>query len=291
MSDHITATERAQINSANTSGRPVVVLVHGLWLLADSWEPWRQYFAAQGYATVAPSWPDDPASVADARRDPSVLAGKGVAQVTAHMADVIRALDTKPVIVGHSFGGLITQKLAGMGLATASVAIDPAPFKGVLPLPLSTLKSSLPVLGNPANRKKAIALTFEQFRYGWANALTEAEARRLFDTHHIAAPGRPLFQAALANYSLRSEASVDTRATNRGPMKLISGGADHTVPWAITHASYKKQSRNSSVTEIEEVPGRGHSLTIDSGWELVAESAHAFIRQQTDGRLPAPDVR
>lgn len=281
MSDTITATERTQIAAANASGRPTVVLVHGLWLLAGSWDPWRELLEGQGFATIAPSWPDDPATVLEARRDPSILAGKGVAQVTAHVADVIGALDSKPVVVGHSFGGLITQKLAGMGLASASVAIDPAPFKGVLPLPLSTLRSSLPVLGNPANRKRAVALTFEQFRYGWANALTEAEARRLYESQHIAAPGRPLFQAALANYSFRSEASVDTLAANRGPMKLISGGADNTVPWAITNASYKKQRRNVAVTEIEEIPGRGHSLTIYSGWEVVAESALSFISVQS----------
>ncbi len=277
----LTSIERAQVDAANASGLPTVVFVHGLWVLAGSWDPWRAFFEAKGFATVAPSWPDDPATVADARRDPSVLAGKGVAQVTDNMADVIRSLDHRPVIVGHSFGGLITQKLAGLGLASASVVIDPAPIKGVLPLPISTLRSSLPVLGNPANRKKAIALTFAQFRYGWANALTETEARTLYETHHIAAPGRPLFQAAFANYTLRSEASVDTRTSDRGPMKFISGGADHTVPWAITNASYKKQRHNPAVTEIEEVPDRGHSLTIDSGWEVVADVAHNFITQHT----------
>ena len=278
MSDVITAAERDQIAAANASGKPPVVFVHGLWLLASSWDPWREYFQAEGFATIAPSWPDDPHTVAEARRDPSVLAGKGVAQVTAHVADVIGALDIKPVIIGQSFGGLITQKLAGLELASASVAIDPAPFKGVLPLPASTLKASLPVLGNPANRKRAVALTFEQFRYGWANALTETEARNLFESYHIAAPGRPLFQAALANYAFRSEASVTTRAPDRGPMKLISGGADHTVPWAITHASYKKQARNVAITEIEAILNRGHSLTIDSGWELVAQAALTFLR-------------
>lgn len=290
MSDTFTAAERTQIAAANASGRPTVVLVHGLWLLAGSWDPWREYLESRGFATIAPSWPDDPATVDAARRDPSVLAGKGVAQVTGHVADVIRALEVKPVVIGHSFGGLITQKLAGMGLASASVAIDPAPFKGVLPLPLSTLRSSLPVLGNPANRKRAVALTFDQFRYGWANTLSEAEAERLFESHHIAAPGRPLFQAALANYSFRSEASVDTLAPDRGPMKLISGGADHTVPWAITNASYKKQRRNVATTEIEEIPDRGHSLTIDSGWELVAESALAFISAQST-RVARSDER
>jgi non-heme chloroperoxidase len=287
MSDPITATERTQISAANASGKPTVVFVHGLWLLASSWDPWRDYFEAKGFATIAPSWPDDPATVEEARRDPSVLAGKGVAQVTNHMADVIGELTTQPVIIGHSFGGLITQKLAGMGLASSSVVIDPAPFKGVLPLPASTLKSSLPVLGNPANKKKAIALTFKQFRYGWANALTEEEAKELHDTFHIAAPGKPLFQAALANYTPHSEASVDTRAVNRGPMKLLSGGADHTVPWAITNASYKKQRHNVAVTEIEEVPDRGHSLTIDSGWELVADLAHDFVsKHATDLSTP-----
>jgi pimeloyl-ACP methyl ester carboxylesterase len=282
----ITAAERAQVDAANAAEQPTVVLVHGLWLLPSSWDSWRDYFAAKGFSTVVPSWPGDPDTVAEARRHPEVLAENGVQSITDHIAAVISALDAKPAIVGHSFGGLITQKLAGMGLSSASVAIDPAPFKGVLPLPLSTLKSSLPVLGNPGNRKKAITLTYKQFRYGWANALPEKEAKQLYEEFHVAAPGRPLFQAAFANYAVRSEAAVDYKTAKRGPLKLLSGGADHTVPWALTNSAFKKQRKNASVTEIEEVPDRGHSLTIDHGWEQVAGLSHAFVsrnmsREQT----------
>jgi pimeloyl-ACP methyl ester carboxylesterase len=275
----LTKEERIQVDAANTSERPVVVFVHGLWLLPSSWNNWRETFEAAGYSTVAPSWPDDPETVEQARRHPEVLAGKGIAAITDHIAEVIGMLDTKPAIVGHSFGGLITQKLAGMGLAAVAVAIDPAPFKGVLPLPLSTLKSSLPVLGNPANRNKAIALTFDQFRFGWTNALSEKESRELFDQYHVAAPGKPLFQAALANYSFISEATVDSKNPNRGPLKIMSGEKDNTVPWAIANASFKKQKRNVSPTEIQEVPNRGHSLTIDSGWREVAEHALTFVQK------------
>jgi pimeloyl-ACP methyl ester carboxylesterase len=207
------------------------------------------------------------------------LANKTVGQVADHVAELIGHLNGKPAVVGHSFGGLLTQIVAGRGLAAVSVAIDPAPFRGVLPLPISSLRSASPVLSNPANRNRAITLTFEQFRYGWANAVSESEAHELYDTYHVAAPGAPLFQAALANLNPNTEAKVDTINPQRGPLLLISGGSDHTVPPAITKASYKKQQRNPSVTELAEVPHRGHSLTIDSGWREVADHALAFVKR------------
>ncbi len=275
----LTKEEKIQIDAANASGKPTVVFVHGLWLLPSSWDNWRELFESADYSTVAPSWPDDPDTVEQARRHPEVFAGKGITAIATHIAEVIGKLNNKPAIVGHSFGGLITQKLAGMGLGRVAVAIDPAPFKGVLPLPLSTLKSSLPVLGNPGNKSKAITLTFDQFRFGWTNALTEKESKELYDTYHVAAPGKPLFQAALANYSFTSEATVDSKNPARGPLKIISGQKDNTVPWAIANASFKKQRRNKAVTEIQEMPNRGHSLTIDSGWKEVADVALTFVQQ------------
>jgi pimeloyl-ACP methyl ester carboxylesterase len=278
MPNHaLTLSERQQISAANASGLPSVVFVHGLWALPSSWDAWRSYFEARGFTTLAPSWPNDPTTVDEARAHPELLAGNGIGSVTYHIADVIRQLDRKPAIVGHSFGGLITEKLAGMGLASASVAIDPAPIKGVLPLSFSAFRGSLPVLGNPANVNRTVMLTYRQFRYSWANALSEAEAKALYDRYHVPCPGKPLFQAALASVTPNSEAAADTRNPARGPMKIISGERDHLVPWSVANAAYKKEKANRAPTEIQELPDRGHSLTIDSGWEEVAEAARTFI--------------
>ena len=274
-----TVTE--QIDGANASGRTPVVFVHGLWLIRTSWERWEKLFDEAGYAPIAADWPDDPASVEAARADPDAFAGKGVAQVADHVAALIGRLDKKPAVVGHSFGGLMAQIVAGRGLTAAAVAIDPAPFRGVLPLPISALRSAFPVLGNPLNRGKAIALTFDQFRYGWANALDEAEARELFGSFMVAAPGKPLFQAAMANLNPASEVKADTKNADRGPLLIISGEKDHTVPHAIAHASYKRQQRNPGVTEFAELPNRGHALVIDSGWREVADTALAFVQRFT----------
>ena len=274
-----TATE--QIEAANASGRTPVVFVHGLWLLRTSWERWEDLFEEAGYAPVAADWPDDPASVDEARANPDAFAGKGVAQVADHVAALIGKLDAKPAVVGHSFGGLMAQILAGRGLSAAAVAIDPAPFRGVLPLPISALRSAFPVLGNPLNRGKAVALNLDQFRYGWANALDDAEARELFDTFMVAAPGKPLFQAAMANLDPWTEVKADTKNPGRGPLLIISGEKDNTVPHAIAHASYKRQLHNPGVTEFTELPNRGHALVIDSGWREVADTALAFIRRFT----------
>jgi len=271
--------EAEQVEHANMSARVPVVFIHGLWLLASSWDRWAELFDQAGYAPVAPAWPDDPETVEEARARPEVFAGKGVGDVADHVAGVIGRLTMKPAVVGHSFGGLITQIIAGRGLSAVSVAIDPAPFRGVLPLPVSALRAASPALKNPANRNRAIALTYEQFRYAWANALPETEAKQLYETYSVAAPGAPLFQAASANLNPWTEARVDTKNPDRGPLLIISGQQDHTVPWAIANASYKRQRHNPSVTEIIEIPGRGHALTIDGGWREVAETALAFVRR------------
>ncbi len=258
-----------------------MVFVHGLWLLPSSWDRWAAFFDEAGYAAITPGWPDDPETVEEAKAHPETFAHKMVGQVAEHFAKVIGRLKKKPIVIGHSFGGLITQMLAGRGLAVASVAIDPAPFRGVLPLPLSSLKSASPVLGNPANRGRAIALTFEQFKYGWANALGEDEAKDLYQKYHVPASGAPLFQAATANLNPWTEAKVDTENPARGPLLIIDGEKDNTVPWAIADASYKKQKRNAGVTEIAKLPNRGHSLVIDSGWREVADTALAFVKRYT----------
>jgi pimeloyl-ACP methyl ester carboxylesterase len=275
----ISAREAQQVEQANASGRTPVVFIHGLWLLPSSWDRWAGLFEEAGYAAVTPSWPDDPETVEEARANPDVLAKKTLRQIADHTAEVIGKLDRKPAVMGHSTGGLLTFMIADRGLSAASVAIDPGPFRGVLPLPISSLRAAAPVLSNPLNRGRAITLTFDQFKYGWTNALDEEEARQLYDTYHVAAPGVALMQMANANLNPRTEAKVDPENPERGPLLIISGEKDHTVPWAIANGAYKRQKRNPAVTEIKKIPNRGHSLTIDSGWREVAETALAFVRR------------
>jgi non-heme chloroperoxidase len=277
--DTTSATDAEQAERANASGRTPVVFIHGLWLLPTSWDRWAAIFEEAGYSALTPGWPDDPGTVAEAKAHPEVFAHKTVGQVADHYAEIIVRLTKKPVVIGHSFGGLLTQIVAGRGLAAASVAIDPAPFRGVLPLPISALRSASPVLANPANRNRAVPLTYEQFRYGFANAVSEDEAKQLYETYAVPAPGAPLFQAATANLNPWTEAKVDSKNPQRGPLLIISGEKDHTVPWAIANASFKKQKRNEGVTEIVEIPDRGHALTIDSGWREVADTALAFVQR------------
>ena len=271
--------EGQQVERANATGLQPVVFVHGLWLLPSSWNRWAAMFEEAGYATLTPGWPDDPETVGEANAQPEVFAHKSVGQVADHFGEVIRGLKKKPAIIGHSFGGLLAQILAGRGLASATVAIDAAPFRGVLPLPFSALKSAWPVLGNPANTKRAIPLTFEQFRFGFANAVSEAEAKELYETFAVPASGVPLFQAATANLDPWTEAKVDTDNPDRGPLLIISGEKDNTVPRAIADASFKRQQRNMGVTEFVEIPNRGHALTIDSGWRTVADTSLAFVQR------------
>ncbi len=268
-----------QVARANSSGRTPVVFIHGLWLLPSSWDRWAAMFEEAGFSAVQPGWPDDPETVAQARANPEVFARKTVGQVADHIDGVIRQLTKKPAVVGHSFGGLLTQIVAGRGLAAASVAIDPAPFRGVLPLPFSALKSASPVLLNPANRGRAVMLTFEQFRYGWTNNLSEQEGRELYDEFHVPGPGAPLFQAAFANVNPGTQLKVDTMNPARGPLLIIEGDSDHTVPWSIANASYRRQKRNQGVTEMHRMPGLGHSLVIDKAWRDVAGVALAFLKR------------
>ncbi len=274
----LTASELDQIDRANAGGRTPVVFVHGLWLLDSSWDNWAAFFEEAGYAAVTPGWPDDPASVAEAREHPEAFAGKSVGDVASYQQAVVERLDDKPVIIGHSFGGLLAQILAGRGLAAATVAIDPAPSRGVLPLPPAALKASSAVLGRPANRHRAVTLTYDQFRYGFGNAVSEEEAQELYETYHVAGSGIPVFQAAFANLNPGTDVKADKKNPQRGPMLIISGEKDHQVPFAISHATYKKQSKNvDHVTEFREIPGRGHSLTIDNGWQEVAQVALDFV--------------
>ncbi|QEO14370.1 alpha/beta hydrolase [Agromyces intestinalis] len=275
--------ELAEIDRANESGRQPVVFVHGLWLLSSSWQPWRDFFEEQGYITLAPGWPDDPATVEAARADPDAFARKMVQEVTDHYLAAIARLDRAPAVIGHSFGGLVAQKIAGEGASAVTVAIDNAPFKGVLPVPASSLKSASAVFAHPGRADEGVSLTWEQFQYGWVNALDEDEGRRLYEEFHVPASAAPLFQAAFANFNpFGGETAVDSKNPARGPLLIIGGESDHTVPLAITHASFKIQSKNPGVTEQIVIPNRGHSLTIDSGWREVADEALAFVRRFAD---------
>ena len=271
--------EQQEIDRANASGLRPVVFVHGLWLLSSSWDRWRELFEEQGYTTLAPGWPDDPETVEQAKANPDVFAKKMISQVTDHYLAAIAQLDIDPAVVGHSFGGLIAQRIAGEGVAAVTVAVDSAPFRGVLPLPTSALKSAAPVLTHPGSIGKPVTLTFEQFSYGWTNALTEEEGRELYDTYHVPSARNPLFQAATANLNPFTEAKVDTENHRRGPMLIVSGAEDATTPPAIQRAIFKLQQKNPALTELVEIPNRGHSLTIDHGWKEVAEIALGFVRE------------
>jgi non-heme chloroperoxidase len=275
----ITEYEAQQIESAIQSDRVPVVFVHGLWLLASSWDLWSKMFEEAGFSALAVQWPDDPATVQEANARPNVFAHKSVGQIARHVREVIERLGQKPFVIGHSFGGLLTQIVAGRGLARASVAIDPAPFRGVLPLPLSALKAASPVIAHPSNRRRAVPLTFSQFRFAFANAVGEDEARQLYDTYAVPGSGVPLFQAAFANVNPWTEAKVDCKNVNRGPLLIIDGDRDNTVPPRLAKAAYGRQKRNANVTEYVEIPGRGHSLAIDSGWKDVANAALTFVQR------------
>jgi pimeloyl-ACP methyl ester carboxylesterase len=259
------------------TNRTPVVFIHGLWLHATSWAAWADLFREAGYDPIAPGWPGDPDTVEAARANPDALADHGIDEVTDHYAAIISGLPARPVLIGHSFGGMIAEKLLGQGHGAGAVAIDAAQIKGVLPLPLSALHSTLPVFKNPANRHKAVSLTADQFRYSFGNAVSEDESSELYERWAIPAPGKPLFEAAAANFQLHSPAKVNTGNDNRGPLLLVMGGRDHTVPEAITKSTLKQYRHSDAVTELTEFPDRGHSLTIDSGWRAVADECLTWL--------------
>jgi non-heme chloroperoxidase len=246
-----------------------VVFVHGLWLHSSSWDAWIDLFKENGYEAIAPEWPGVPGTVAEARADPSAGAGHGITAIADHYAGIIQALPEKPVVIGHSFGGLLVQNLLGRGLARAGVAIDPAPIKGVYVLPPSALRVASIALRNPANRSRTVALSPSDFRYGFGNALSEEESASLYEKWAIPSTVRPLCEAAFANFAPRSPAAVLAGA-DRGPLLITAGGRDHTVPAAISRSTFKVQRKAGAPTDLREFPDRGHSLTIDNGWRDVA---------------------
>jgi pimeloyl-ACP methyl ester carboxylesterase len=261
---------------SNTTGTPVV-FIHGLWLHATSWAAWAELFREQGYAPVAPGWPGIPDTVEDARANPDAIADHGIEDITDHYRKIIDGLPARPIVIGHSFGGMIAEKLLGEDYAAAAIGIDAAQIKGVLPLPLSSLRVTLPAFKNPANRHRAVALTASEFRYGFGNAVSETESDELWQRWAIPSPAKPLFEAAAANFSLHSPDKVNTENEGRGPLLLTMSGRDHTVPEAITKSTVKQYRHSSAVTELEEFPDRGHSLTIDSGWRAVADTCLGWL--------------
>jgi pimeloyl-ACP methyl ester carboxylesterase len=269
-----------------TNGKTPVVFIHGLWLHASSWAPWLDLFTEAGYQAAAPGWPGIPDTVSEARANPDSIADHGIDDVTNHYAAIIDRLPQRPILIGHSFGGMIAEKLLGMDYGAAAIGIDAAQIKGVLPLPLSSLRATLPVFKNPANIRKnpanirrAVSLTAEEFHYSFGNALSEEESNDLYERWTIPAPGRPLFEAATANFSLHSPDTVNTGNEGRGPLLLIMGKQDHTVPEAITKSTVKQYRHSTAVTDLEEFD-RGHSLTIDGGWHAVASECLTWLAKQ-----------
>jgi pimeloyl-ACP methyl ester carboxylesterase len=283
----VSEREGKEIEAANGADATPVVFVHGLWLLPSSWANWADFFKQAGYAPLTPDWPGDPETVEAARANPDVFAKVTLKQVADHTAEVIAKLDRKPVVMGHSTGGLVAQILAGHGLSAATVAIDPGVFRGVLPLPFSVLKGVGPFLIDPRYRGRAITFSLDQFKYGWANALDDDEAKRLYDTYHVAGSGMALAQMGNANLNPRTQAKVDTKNPDRGPLLILDGEKDHTVPWAIANAAYKRQKHNPGVTEIKKLPDRGHALTIDHGWREVAQAALDFVTRFVPAKAAA----
>jgi pimeloyl-ACP methyl ester carboxylesterase len=257
-----------------------VLFIHGLWLHQTSWASWESFFNEAGYETMAPGWPGDLPTVDEARANPDSVANKGIEDITEQMRSVIESLESAPILIGHSFGGMIVEKLLGEGRGAAGVAIDAAQIKGVLPLPLSSLKSTLPVFKNPTNKHKSVMLTAEQFEYSFGNAVPPEESQELYDRWAVPSPGRPLFEAAVANFSLHSPDKVATKNSERGPLLLMMGGQDHTVPEAITKSTLKQYKHSSAVTDLLEFEDRGHSLTIDHGWREIAQASLEWLQKQ-----------
>jgi pimeloyl-ACP methyl ester carboxylesterase len=262
------------------SAHPPIVFVHGLWLHAESWNNWIEFFRANGYEATAASWPGDGATTEATRQNPAAVAGYGVTEIADHIAGQLKPLGRKPVLIGHSFGGLLVQNLLGRDLAAAAIAIDPGPIKGVPELPFSALKAGLPVLSNPLNRKRAVSLTEPQFRFAFTNAVSKQEAHELYARYAMPGPGRPLFQVATATFNPNSATKVNTANTARGPLLLISGTEDHTVPPVLVKSTLRVYSKSPAVTDFKSFTGRGHSLTIDSGWKEVAEYCLGWLKEK-----------
>ncbi|MHA3701091.1 alpha/beta hydrolase [Jatrophihabitans sp. YIM 134969] len=261
---------------------PPVVFIHGLWIDASSWQPWVDLFAARGHDVSAPGWPGEQPAVADTRRTPSLVAGSGIDDVTRAYEAHIATLPERPVVIGHSFGGLIAQKLLASGHAAAAVAIDPAAIKGVTKTPLRQIRAALPVLRNPRNKTRAVALTPRQFAYGFGNTLPRHESDALYERFAIPGSARLLFEAVAANKTPNSPAEVDARLRDRGPLLMIAGGKDNTVPESVVRAAHELYRDSGAVTDLAVFPDRGHSLVFDDGWHEVADRVLTWLSSHVD---------
>lgn len=250
-----------------------IVLIHGLWMTPLSWEGWVDHFQRRGHNVVTPAWPGMEGSVESLNSNPSPMKGLRIKTVLDHYEQVIRGLDSPPIIIGHSFGGAFVQVLLDRGLGCAGVGVDSAAVKGVLPLPLSTIRATLPILSNPFSRNGATGLSPKQFHYAFTNTMSEEDSLKAYQRYHVPAANRVLFEGAMANFNPKAPTKVDFHNDGRAPLLLIAGGDDHIIPVKVSRANYKLQSRSKAVTAYREFPGRSHFTVGQDGWEEVADYA------------------
>jgi alpha-beta hydrolase superfamily lysophospholipase len=271
------------MTGASTDTPDTVVLIHGLWMTALSWEHWVDRYRGRGFNVIARSWPGMEGDIDALRADTSEIDDLGIEDILEHYSGIIEGLDSPPIIMGHSFGGAFTQILLDRGLGAAGVAIDSAPVRGLLALPVSTLRSGFPVLKNPANRHRAVALSAEEFHYSFTNTLSEAESGPIYDRYAVPGPGRVLFQGALANVKRGAATAVDFNNDDRAPLLLIAGGEDHVAPASLNESNFKHY-KSSAVTEFKEFPGRSHYMLGQAGWEEVADYALDWAVEAATGQ-------
>jgi pimeloyl-ACP methyl ester carboxylesterase len=250
-----------------------IVLINGLWMTALSWENWVKRYTDKGFRVIAKSWPGMDIDINELRRNPASIATLGITEIVDHYEKIIRELDSAPIIIGHSFGGLMTQILIDRGLGAAGVAIAPAPVKGIIVLPFSTLKVSFPALSNPVNNHRALPLRPEQFHYAFTNHLSEEESLAVYNRYAVPGPDHVLFQAAFANFNPHAATAVDFQNNDRAPLLLVSGGKDHVSPASVVEANFKLYPKTKAVTEYKEFPERTHYTLGQKGWEEVADYA------------------
>jgi alpha-beta hydrolase superfamily lysophospholipase len=265
-----------------------IVLIHGLWMTPHSWEHWVTRYTSAGYTVLAPAWPGLEGEVEALNADPTPLTTLTVGAIADHYERIVRDLDRPPMLIGHSFGGLFVQLLLQRGLGAAGVAIASAQVKGVLRLPLSTIRATLPVLRNPANRHRAVPLTPEQFHYAFTNTMSAAESRAAYERYHVPAAGGVLFEGALANLRPGAATKVDFANPNRAPLLFLAGGADRIIPPAVNRENARRYRRSSALTAYREFPGRSHFTVGQPGWEEVADYALSWALTPTVvGRVPS----
>ena len=264
-----------------------IVLIHGLWMTPLSWEHWVDRYQSRGHEVLAPAWPGLDGDIDALRADPSVMEHLGLGEIVDHYEAIIRELPSAPIIMGHSFGGAVTEILLDRGLGAAGVGIDAASVRGVTKLPLTTLRSAFPVLKSPANNHRAVALSAEQFHYAFTNTMSEEESAEVYNRYAVPGPGRVLWQGALANFNPHTPDRVDFHNDDRAPLLLIAGGVDHTVPASVDLQMAKKESKSAAVTDYKEFPGRSHFTIGQEGWEEVADFALDWAVEHADNPVTA----